>query len=364
MHRPRSISAIQTAAVLASTAIGVGVLPLPLFAVRTANSGAPLITVLGILVGLAGLTIAAILAMRHSDQSLVEYSESLLGKPLAWFGNTLVIVFFAVLTSLAAREFGSVVVTTTLHQTPIEVTVFIMLLLAAVSARYDVRTFAYIHQFYLPIILAPALFIVIISFTNYEMTNVMPLLGNETSGVVRGILTIAALLQGSFVITLVVPYMRQPRKAWKAGICGLTIAGTLYLIIVIAAVSVFGAEEVKLMLWPTLELAKATSLPANILERQDAWFMSIWVTAVFTTLLSSYYVTVHTLGTLIRLHDHKMLPLFLLPFIFAASMLPDNVLQLYTIIEIIGLHGLWITIGFPLLLLAVSFIRRSKEGVQ
>jgi spore germination protein len=57
------------------------------------------------------------------------------------------------LTALTAREFGNVVIVSVLMDTPLQVTVLAMLLLAALSTRHDIRTFAHIHLFYLLIIL-------------------------------------------------------------------------------------------------------------------------------------------------------------------------------------------------------------------
>src|SRR5690606_13131260 len=131
-----------------------------------------------------------------------------------------------------------------------------------------------------------------------------------------------------------------PRKAMKATIWGMLIAGGLYVAMVIAAVSVFGAEEVKKLLWPTLELAKATSLPANILERLDAAFLAVWVTAVFTTLLSSYFLTIQSMSKLFRLDNHKLFSFFLLPIVFILAMLPTNILNMYSIIQNVGRVGL------------------------
>ena len=130
--------------------------------------------------------------------------------------------------------------------------------------------------------------------------------------------------------------------------------------IVAATVGVFGAEETKLLLWPTLELAKTTSLPGNILERLDAAFLAVWVTAVFTTLYSSYFLTIHSMSKLFRLRDHKMFSLFLLPFIFLLAMQPQNIIQLYVIIENVGRIGLWITIAYPFALLVIAWLRKKK----
>ncbi|MFC4768972.1 GerAB/ArcD/ProY family transporter [Effusibacillus consociatus] len=268
--------------------------------------------------------------------------------------------FFAVLTSLASREFGEVVITSVLQRTPLEVTVIVMLLLAAISTRNEITTFAYIHMFYLPFLLAPGILIVVLSLKNATMINLLPILGNEPKGMRMGILTVSALFQGSFILTIVIPAMRHPEKAMKASLWGMLIAGGLYLAAVVATVAVFGAEETKLLLWPTLELAKTTSLPGNIMERLDAAFLAVWVTAVFTTLLSSYYLTVHAISELFRLRDHKMLSFFIFTFVFVIAMLLQNVLQTYQIIKSVGRTGLWITIAYPSLLLITATIRKKR----
>jgi spore germination protein len=361
MDHPRQITVIQAAAILISTIIGVGVLPLPLWAARAADTGAPLVTLCGILLASVGLWLMAVLGMRFPRKTIIQYSEDILGKWSAWMGSFMIIIFFAVLTSLAAREFGEVVVTSVLKKTPLEVTVIVMLLLAAISTRSGVTTFAYIHHFYLPVIVGPAILIVALSLKNAEIINLQPVWGNEPNGMLTGILTVAALFQGSFIITMVIPAMRRPEKALKSSFWGMFIAGGLYLSIVIASVSVFGSEETKKLLWPTLELAKTTTLPANILERLDAAFLAIWVTAVFTTLFSSYYLTIHSISKLFRLRDHKLFSLFILPFVFLIAMLPGNIMDMYGIIQFIGRLGLIITIGYPGLLLLVAIIRKKGD---
>jgi len=363
MEEPREITVIQAASVLVSTIIGVGVLALPLFAVRSGGSGAPLVTLLGTLVAFIGLALITVLGMRFPTKSLILYSEELIGKWPARIGSVFIILFFAILTSLTAREFGEVVVTAVLKATPVEVTVIVMLALASISTRNSMTTFAYIHNFYFPLLLFPVIMIVALSLKNAETINLQPIWGNNEPGWLSGVLTIAALFQASFIHTAVIPYMRHPRKAMTAAIWGLLISGGLYVTIVAATVSVFGAEEIRNLLWPTLELAKATSLPANILERLDAAFLAVWVTAVFTTLFSSYFLTVHSAKKLFRLKDHRMISPFILPIVFITAMLPQNILHMYDVIERVGRIGLIITIVYPALLLLIALIRRKKDAM-
>ncbi|MBW7455852.1 endospore germination permease [Paenibacillus sepulcri] len=356
----RQITMVQAAAVIASTIIGVGVLELPRLSVNAMDSGAPLFTLIGALIGLVGLILTTVLGVRFPRKSLIQYSEDIIGRWLALVINMALVVFFSILTALASREFGEVVVTSVLKRTPLEVTVIMMLLLAAVIVRTDIATFTSVHLFYLPFMFVPGIAIVIFSLKNGFALNLLPIWGNEHHQIFSGLLTIAALFQCSFVITLIIPFMRSPKRAYVSMLWGWGISGVLYLLIVIAAVAVFGPEEIKVLMWPTLELAKTTALPANILERLDAAFLAVWVTAVFTTLFSTYYLTIKSITQMFRLRDHKMFSYFLLPFIFLSAMLPQSVLQMYDYIDIVGQTGLILTVGYPCLLLMLAMIRKKR----
>ncbi|WP_059105705.1 GerAB/ArcD/ProY family transporter [Shouchella shacheensis] len=361
MEFPRQLSVYQATAILISTIIGVGVLPLPLFAVRAADTGAPLVTFIGIMVAFFGLAVVTKLGMRFPEKSIIGYSEDVLGKWLGRIGSLVLIAFFAVLTGLAAREFGQVVITTILPETPLEISVIVMLLLASVSSRNDINTFAYIHVFYLPALIAPVLIIIILSLGNASNSlYLQPLWGNDPSGMITGGLTVAALLQGSFIITMIIPFMRFPQKAMKATIWGVITAGGVYVLIVAATLAMFGPEELKNLLWPSLELARATSLPGEFLQRLDVIFLVVWVTAVYTTIYASYMFTAHSLSQLFRLRDHKMFSFCILPLIFIIAMIPQNTLHMYEIVQMVGRLGLILTILYPILLYVIALLRKKK----
>ncbi|MGX6443368.1 GerAB/ArcD/ProY family transporter [Neobacillus sp. K501] len=366
MGDPKQITTLQATTILISTIIGVGVLPLPLFAVRAGETAAPLVTLTGIILAAIGLFILTLLGVRHPQKTIITYSQEIIGKWLGRFCSIFVIFFFLVLTGLAAREFGAVVVSAVLRETPLEITVIVMLMLACLSCRNNINVFAYIHNFYVPMILAPVLIVVAFSLKNANILYLRPIIGNDLNEMFKGMFTISALFQGSFVITMIIPAMKTPIKALKASFWGIFISGGLYLLIVIATVAVFGPEEIKQIFWPTLELARTTTMPGNILQRLDVIFLAVWVTAVFTTLFSSYYLTIHSIKELFSLKDHKMISYFILPFVFILAMMPRDILQMYEIIQFVGRAGLLITILYPGLLLLIDFFKgwRRKKSVS
>ncbi|MCJ7840065.1 spore germination protein [Lederbergia sp. NSJ-179] len=360
MQPTRNMTVGQTTAILISTIIGVGILRLPLASVEQAETGAPLLTLLFTVTAFVGMWGIAKLGSLFPDETFVEYSERIIGKWLGRLYTFIIIAFFTLLTGFAAREFGAVVVTSVLQRTPIEVTVIVMLLMAAVFTRGDMNSFTYIHSFYLPIILVPLLIIVLVSLKDANPLYLQPVLGNGFK-MITGIPQGAALFQGAFILAILIPFMQKPKKAFKASFWGVAISGCFFIMIVVSTLALFGTEEIKTIMWPTLEIARATSFPGNTLQRLDVIFLAIWVTAVFTTIFSNYMLTIQALKQFLRLQDHKMLTLFLLPIIFLIAMLPGETIEMYRYIKIAGTYGLILTFAFPFLLLIVAKIRKWQK---
>ncbi|RSL33489.1 spore gernimation protein [Salibacterium salarium] len=362
MKLQHEITSVQTATILISTIIGVGVLNLPRTVVEAADTGGPFITLIGVIIAFISVMVITKLGLRFPDQSIIDYSEMIVGKWMSRLYGVVLISLFIMLTGITAREFGTVMSTSVLSETPIEVTVIVMLLLAAFFTRNNLTTFAYIHNFYVPAILITGVTITAVSMQHAEPLYLQPVFGSElNSEMFTGILSVAAIFQGAFIITIIIPYMQKPEQAKKAVFWGITTAGCFYIMVVIITLAVFGTEEIKTLFWPTLELARTISLPGNFLQRADVLFLTFWVVTVFTTIFSNYMFLVQALRQFFRLNDHKMLSFFLLPIIFGLSMVPENVLQLYGIVEVVTWFGLAVTILVPLFLLVMVKIQKRGE---
>ncbi|EGK12496.1 spore germination protein [Desmospora sp. 8437] len=361
MEFSREITVPQLTAILINAMVGVEIFHLPQYVIRSAGTSAPLTVILGSLLALAGLLTWVVLGMRYPRQSVFRYGESLIGRWPARFFHLCLLLLFAVLTALAAREFGEVVITYILRRTPVEVTVLVMLVLAALPTRNDLNSFAYIQLFYLPLILVPLPVILVTALKDSEVYYVQPFWSGDLPGILGGMLGVAGLFQAGLILTAVMPAMRKPRQAKKAVLWSVGVTGGIYLMVVTVVLAFFGEAEARLILWPTMEFSKAVVFPGDFLERLDALFLVAWVIAVFTTLFSGYYLTVHGLAHLFRLRDHRPLSLFVLPVIYGLAMFAQNVLQVGDFVRWVGKSGLILSFGYPLLLLLFHGIR-SKGG--
>ncbi len=372
MLKPKAIPSFQIAAGLGTAIIGVGILAFPRITVEYTKTAAPLTTLLAIILMMLAALVLAYLGNQYPEETIFAYAERLIGKWLSRFFTFLISFYFLVLGSLAAREFGEVVVTSVLQKTPIPVTVLTMLVIATIASRNDIAVFSRILTFYMPFVYLPALIIVVTSLRNASSANLVPLVAGimETNfgSFITSTLIVAGLFQNFFILGLQIPFMYRPKQAFKSTLIGVGSAGALYLILIYSTLAVFGLEEMKKLLWPTLELAKTAAVPTFYVERMDPVFLAVWVTAVFCAIFAAYYIGVQGLAHVFQFRDHRVISLPVLPVISIIAKLPNNIYALYQIVELVGMSGLILTIGFPLLLLLVHFLRphtkipvRSRE---
>lgn len=359
MNNYRQITTVQTAAVICSTIIGVGILSFPRYMSDGAGSSAPLAAFTGVILALVSFWLLAALCRKFPKESIFVFSRRLVGRPIACCFTILILIFFLLLTGITTRQFGDVVNTVLFRKTPIEATNILMLLLCLLSSRRDIVKFSYIHFFYLPLIVGPTVIITIISLKNLNLLNLQPLLTTPTPAFWEASLLASALFQSSFIITVLIPFMVKPRQAVRAGAIAILFSGGIYILIVIASVGMFGAEETKLLLYPTLETARSSAVGEGLLERLDAIFIIIWVISVFTTIYTTYYLAAYIMQILFAFKDQRMASTLLLPFMFITSMVPSNVFQTYSMTGILGICGIVLLTLYPLLLWIVYAIRRA-----
>lgn len=369
MEKPKSVTETQLTMSIGTSIIGVGILAFPRITVEYVKTGAPLSTMLAMLVMVMGGLILSYLGNQYRNQTIFEYADQLVGKGMNTVCLLLVSAYFIELTALASREFGEVVVTSVLPRTPLTVTVFVMVLLATIACRTDMAVFARILTFYMPFVYFPAIVIVVLSLKSAHVTNIMPMWAlfhdQKLQNVFLSVMVVAALFTNYMIVGLLIPFMYRPSKAMLSTVIGISFAGMLYVILMYATLSVFGIEEIQNLLWPTLELAKTAALPAFFIERIDPIFLAVWVTAVFSAIFAAYYLAVHALSHMLRFSNHRSLSILLLPIILLLAIQPPNIVAMYQTIKVAGMIGLFIGLGYPMLLFVVHLIRNAlKSGMS
>jgi len=363
MNNRDVVTPVQLATIIISSILGVAMLALPRFVVRGAGFGAPFASLVGVLIAFIGLLAIVFLGKRFPQHTVIGYSEKLLGKAIGRCFSALIIVFFAIVTGLETRQYAEIVAGALMPNTPIQIAIFFMLLLCATTGFQKVATFAYIHFFYMPLIMFPIFLVLIPAFQDIEIYHVTPILGNNPTlkeFMSGGIIVTQAVLS-FFVISMVIPFMKEPNKCVKSGIWGYWIACFFVVFIITMTLAVFGEEELQQSFWPVLVLGRMVHIPAQVLARIDAILLISWIYGTFTTLLSFYFVVVRGVSELFKSEHYRLISLIGFPIMFAIAMFPEDIYEMYDLILQITFYGIFLTIVYPVFLLVVSLLRK-KEG--
>ena len=354
-----SVTPYQLTTVIVGATIGAGMLIYPRLVIEQASTGAPIATLLGVIPAALCWVCAIALDRKFRGRTPVEYAPQLLSRPIGWLYGLAVILLMLMLTALTAREFGAVLKTAILPNTPIEVTISVMLLTAAYFVRYDLQVFARVFEVFFLIIIVPLAFIALLSLKNARIYYLFPPLGLSWSGLFRGMAMASSGFVASLAGIFLLPSLSRPKQALWSSIWGLGTSTFLYTLVMAATLAVFGPEETKRLVWPTFELIKTTTVPGFILERMESAFVGIWVAAVFTTVGATYYAALLAITQLLRLGDHKVTAIPLVPILYMIAMAPADIHTLYRVTTAVGLAGIAFGVASSLLMTALASVRRK-----
>lgn len=363
----QTLSLWQQICLITSTLIGVGVLTLPRATSSKLFEGGWVVPIVGSTGAFFSLWLIARLSRRFPEKTFIEYSHIVwgsvkwprLGRWLSIPWITIYLLYMYLSTGIASRLFGEVVVTSVLLNTPIEVIIITMFMLALVLCWHEVEVVARVNELLFPLILLPLLFIALASFQKAEWSNLLPIFRGTPRSVIEGVYEGIYSYSGFEIMFMFFAYAHKNTRKEVAGFYGILIAMVVYTLIVGASISVFGYEELQRVTWPTLELVKTTQVPGLILERMESAFLAVWVAAVFTTVANAYYVVVFGLRQLLHkdIIFQRIIATVLLVPMFFFTLWPQNIVEIFSVTSYLGLSSLVINLAIPIIYWVVILLK-------
>jgi len=364
MKHTDSISSIQLAIIIASTIIGVSLLVLPRFVVAEVGEAAILACIVGLFISFMSVFSIMQLGKKYRHHTMIGCNRLLLGKYVGNFFNFLILIVTIIIMGLDLRQFAEVLASGLLPNTPIEVSILLMIILCALVGYRNVSTFAYIHVFYLPFLLIPMVFF-IFAYEDIEAYHLLPILGHQLSlkQFMSGAIVMTCAITNYFVIAMLIPYIKDYENSLKNSIWGFFLGGLAILYTIIICLGVFGVNEMEDMYWPVLSLSRIIQIPGDVLSRIDAIILITWIFAVFTTLCSYFFVIVRGTAELFRTDHYGFISTLMIPIVFIIALIPNNVYEIYNYAIKVSYIGLFLFIILPAGLFIIGRIR-NKVGVR
>lgn len=360
------ITVSQTAVIVSNFILGTGILTLPRTSVEKVKT--PDVWFAVLIGGLLAIILAYImvkLSGEYMEKTFYQYTRDIIGKWTGGLISILLICYFLAISGFQIRSVTEVTQYFLLEGTPIWATAMIFLWCGFYSMLGGINSIARLFEIIFPITVIITLLVVFMSAGLFEMDNLCPVMGDGVIPVMKGIKTTALAYTGIEIMLIIVPFMIQPDKAFKAALIGTVFPILFYMISVIMIIGVFSIDGVVTRTWPAIDLIRSIEIPGLIFERFESMLLVIWIMQIYTNLVISYYAAAIGLSQLFN-KNMKSVMFGLLPLVYLIAMAPKNVNQVFQFGDTIGNSAIYLFgVVTPLLfLISKTRLRKKNETIR
>lgn len=355
------ISSFQMGIILFPTIIASAILSIPSSTAVFANNDLWLSPILASAVGFLAIFIAYKLHNLYPKQTIIQYSEQILGKVLGKMlgGIFLLNLFFT--NGLAIRQYTELSIGAFLSQTPMSVVTAGLVLVCSFAVRGGLEVVARAALLLLPIYLVSLILIIILLIPEFEVQNLLPIMENGLWPAVKGAVVPESMFTLFILIAYLLPFLSDEKKGRKWSIISVVFVAVTLLITNLTVLFVFGATTSNYV-YPVLSAAKYISI-ADFLEHLESIVIAVWVAGTFIKISVQYYITALATAQLLNLSDYRfiVLPIGLLNILWSFWGVQSFSELTSFLGTILPLYTFWINIALPLFLLVIAVVRKRKK---
>jgi len=358
------ITTAQTAVIVINYTIGTGILTLPRAATEKVKTPDVWLTVFlgGLLAMLAGVILIK-LSQQFPGKTFYQYSQEIVGKWLGRLLSLLLVWYFLMMSGFHARSLVEVTSFLLLEGTPSWAIVMPFMWVSLYLIIGGINSIARLFETILPITAGVFLVVAFLSFKIFEVDNLRPVLGLGIIPVLKGIKTTALSYTGFESMLILLAFMKQPNKAGKAVLVGISIPLIFYLITVVVVIGALSIDGVTTRTWATLDLIRSFEMPGLLFERFESLLLAIWIMKMFTCFSFGHYAASMGLAQLFQKNIHPFM-YSVLPVIYIIAMAPKNVNELFKLGDMMGNVALFLFGLQPLLLLLMLRLKKRNHEVK
>lgn len=149
---------------------------MPMISFGGAKHDVWLSAILATTLGLAGVYLIITLGLRYPSQTVIQYSQQIIGRWLGGFISLLYITFFLLIAIYATRDFAELYLTYIMPETPIYIFTGVILLMAAYASVNGLEVIARIAEIFVPIILFVTVLGILFNIPNMNFLMLLPAL--------------------------------------------------------------------------------------------------------------------------------------------------------------------------------------------
>jgi len=362
MKGKQTISNQQIKNLLVTTVIGVGILSLPSEMATILENDGWIPIIIGGLLFIPILIMIDRLYKMYPNRTIVEMGMEIYGRLFFSIFMIIILVYLVMLEAYTLRVFGEVVKSYLLEITPIEVIIFTMVLAISYLARSELLVVARTANMIYPILLGLIILLIVISIPNSDPTNMLPAFQSDFKNIPKGIVASLVSFAGYEIIFVAYPYSEDTDNRLKYVMRGLLIVTVIYVIVFVICLSLFGIDQLKREIWPTMALANEVDLGGYFVENLEGIVLALWSFVVYSTSGPILFFAGRTLSMIFNTKSHDLFIFLLIPIVYVIAILPENVIVVYNQFgEILNYLTLVSIVIMPIVFVIGAWIKKRRS---
>lgn len=355
------ISASQMALMMYPAISATVLLLVPAITAKHAKQDLWLSPIWASLIGFLTVFIAHKLNSLYPKETIIEYSELILGKFLGKLLGAVFLLFYLHITGLIIREYGEFITGAFLHRTPMIVIFGTMVLVCSFAVHGGLEVIGRVSQMIVPILILVYLIIFILLVKDLDINNMFPILENGIKPSILGSVVPQSWFSEFILISFFLPYVTDKEKGMKWGMVSVLSVLVIMVLTNIMILLLFG-KLTPLLTYPVMIAARYISL-ADFLEHLESLVMAIWVAGTFVKITVFYYVLVLGTAQWLKLSDFRpiVLPFGFILILFAVWSAPNLQELTHFLGTSSAFYFLSIEVCLPFLLLIIAWIRNKIQ---
>ncbi|WP_379971334.1 GerAB/ArcD/ProY family transporter [Ectobacillus sp. sgz5001026] len=257
-----------------------------------AKQDAWLAILLGMMSGLVLFLIYSYLFFRFPNQTLIGYIPKLVGKYIGIPLSFIYVLYFLYIAARVLRDFGDLLITSTLRQTPLLVVNGLMILLISFGIAKGIEGIGRTSELvFLLISLLGFIGIIVIVFSGIvKIENLLPFFENGWKPILSTVFkqTYTFPFGEMVVFTMILPYLNKPHLGRRVGLFAMLASGIVLSVTIAIEISILGPIAVAANQFPLLETISRVNI-ANFIQRLDVIVVATLILGVFIKIMIFFY---------------------------------------------------------------------------
>lgn len=266
----------------------------------------------------------------------LNYCDDNFGRFVTFFvGIPYIIKLFFCLV-FSAKLFGQIINQTLLADTDNRIIILFLLVVSAYSASKGMEVRARITEVIYFLVIVPVFLFLLLGIRKVDTANITPLFTEKISDIGLGsyqvLLTYSALEMMIFAAPMIhyrAKDLKKGKRLFSYAARAIVITGILNVLMYIVTMGLLGRMETSGKLWSSINIFQMVKLPGGVVQRQDAFILSIWLLGIFTLTGAMFYYLSYITGHIIKLSNRNYLLVPLILLIFGAAVIPIDTEQFY-----------------------------------